>query len=169
VVRTGGYVYGLKEWFAEHEVPVGGYLTVQRTDDPSRVKISYAERKARIEWVRTALVDKSRLYFENRKRSISSEYDELMILAVEDPEAVDEFWRRSMEGAVPLEVVVQDMCRQLAPLEPQGTVHAKTLYSATNLLRRCPPGPIFAVLSGSGLFQNVGGPYWRLDSVQSNA
>jgi hypothetical protein len=167
VVRPGGYVYGLKEWFADHEVPVGGYLTIQRTDDLSRVKISYARRKPRIEWVRTALVDQSRLYFENRKHSIPSEYDELMILAVEDPDAVDAVWSRVTQSNVPLDSLLQDMCRQLAPLGPQGTVHAKTLYSAVNLLCRCPPGPIFAVLSGSGEFENVGGPYWRLKGAAS--
>jgi hypothetical protein len=30
VVRPGGYVYGLTEWFDEHDVPVGGYLTIKR-------------------------------------------------------------------------------------------------------------------------------------------
>lgn len=162
VVRPGGYVYGLKEWFARHEVPVGGYLTVQRTEDPSRVRIGFASRKSRIEWVRTALVDQSRLRFENRKRPISSEYDELMILAVEDADAVDTVWTRVTQTNVPLETLVQDMFRQLGPLGPQGTVHAKTIYSAINLLRRCPPGPIFAILAGSGDYENTGGPYWRL-------
>jgi hypothetical protein len=165
----GRYVYGLKEWFADHEVPVGGYLTVQRTEDPSRVKISYAKRKPRIEWVRTALVEQNRLVFENRKRSISSEYDELMVLAVEDPEAVDAVWTRVSQTNVSLETLVHDMCRQLAPLGPQGTVHAKTLYSVINLLRRCPPGPIFAVLSQSGDFENAGGPYWRLKGAASSS
>jgi hypothetical protein len=167
VVRPGGYVYGLKEWFAEHEVPVGGYLTVQRTEDPSRVKISYARRKARIEWVRTALVEQSRLVFENRKLSIPSEYDDLMVLAVEDPDSVDTVWDRATQTNVPLLTIVQDMCRQLAPLGPQGTVHAKTLYSAVNLLRRCPPGPIFSLLARSGEFENAGGPYWRLKGTGS--
>jgi len=167
VVRPGGYVYGLKEWFAEHEVPVGGYLTVQRGEDPSRVRIGFAKRKPRIEWIRTALIDGTRLVFENRKWSMGSEYDELMVLAVDDPDALDAAWTRTTHTNVPLDTLVQDMCRQLAPLGPQGTVHAKTLYSAINLLRRCPPGPIFELLAQSGEFENVGGPYWKLKGVAS--
>ncbi|MCD4686364.1 MAG: hypothetical protein K8S97_10545, partial [Anaerolineae bacterium] len=51
---------------------------------------------------------------------------------------------------------------ELARLTPQRTVHAKTLYSAVNALRRCPPGPIFATLVARPEFEHVGGPYWRL-------
>jgi len=42
-------------------------------------------------------------------------------------------------------------------------VHAKTIYSAVNLLRRCPPGPILAELSARLAFVSVGGGYWRFD------
>jgi hypothetical protein len=47
-------------------------------------------------------------------------------------------------------------------MTPQRTVHAKTIYSAVNVLRRCPPGPIFATLVARPEFEHVGGPYWRL-------
>jgi hypothetical protein len=84
VVRAGGYVYGLSDWFAKHDVPIGGYLTIQRTDVPGRVQISCAQRKPRIEWVRTAYVENNRLRFEGRKRSIGAEHDDLMIIDVAD-------------------------------------------------------------------------------------
>jgi hypothetical protein len=57
---------------------------------------------------------------------------------------------------------MRDMMAELARLTPQRSVHAKTLYSAVNVLRRCPPGPIFAALVARPEFEHVGGPYWRL-------
>jgi hypothetical protein len=162
VVRSGGYVYGLSEWFAVHDLPVGGYLTIQRTDVPGRVQINYARRKPRIEWARTAYVENNRLRFENRKRSIGSDHDDLMIIDVEDPDEIDALWMRVTERSTSLETIMEDVLRQLAPLSQQGHVHASTLYSAVNLVRRCPPGPIFAHLVAQPQFEHVGGAYWRI-------
>jgi hypothetical protein len=52
----------------------------------------------------------------------------------------------------------------LAGLSPQNTVHAKTLYSAVNMLRRVPPGPIFAELMRNPAFKAVGDHYWQYES-----
>jgi len=41
-------------------------------------------------------------------------------------------------------------------------VHAKTVYSAVNLVRRCPPGPIFAILTSDARIQEIGGGLYRL-------
>jgi len=39
------------------------------------------------------------------------------------------------------------MVRELSKLNPQGHVHAIELYAAINVIRRCPPGPILAILA----------------------
>jgi methionyl-tRNA synthetase len=36
--------------------------------------------------------------------------------------------------------------RELSKLTPQGHVHAQELYSALNLVRRCPPAPMLSAL-----------------------
>jgi hypothetical protein len=169
VVRTDGYVCGLADWFGQHEIPVGGYLTIQQADHPEEVLIDYARRKPRKEWVLTAFVEDGRLRFENRQKPIGCEYDDLMIVDVEDPEAVDVLWRRFTKGNTSLEQLMQDVCRELTTLTPQGHIHAKTLYSALNLIRRCPPGPIFATLVESPRFEHVGGLYWRLSDEPQGA
>jgi hypothetical protein len=69
---------------------------------------------------------------------------------------------RVTERNTPLETIIEDLLRQLAPLSQQGHVHATTLYSTVNLIRRCPPGPIFAHLAALAQFEHVGGPYWRI-------
>lgn len=53
----------------------------------------------------------------------------------------------------------------LAGLTPQNTVHAKTLYSAVNMLRRVPPGPIFAELMRNPAFKPVGDHYWQYEGA----
>lgn len=169
VVRPGGYVYGLSHWFADHDVPVGGYLTVTRTDDPSRVTISYAGRKPRIEWIRTAQVRDNRLLFENRKLAVGCDFDDLMVIDVEDPDGMDSLAKYYRDRRISLDTIVQDVCRELSKLSQQDSAHAKTIYSAANLLRRCPPGPIFAMLSISPRFESVGGPYWRVSENSHNA
>jgi hypothetical protein len=54
---------------------------------------------------------------------------------------------------------------ELVKLSPQGTVHAKTIYSAVNVLRRTPPGPVFAQLSTEACFVSMGGGYWTFDET----
>jgi hypothetical protein len=98
--------------------------------------------------------------FENHKRSIGAEYDDLMILGIDDLQAIDavaaQYQRRSITA------ILKAIMPGLARLTPQGTTHAKTLYSVVNVFRRCPPGAIFATLAANPDFQNVGGHYWKL-------
>ena len=60
-----------------------------------------------------------------------------------------------------LSTLMADVFPSLAGLTPQNTVHAKTLYSAVNMLRRVPPGPIFAELIRNTAFKAVGDHYWQ--------
>ncbi len=162
VVMAGGYVYGLKKWFETHDVPAGGYLTIERTSVEGTVMVKYAGRNPRKEWVLTAFVESSRLRFENRQRTVSCEYDELMMIDVDDDEAVDKLWSQARSGKVSFEELVSSIARELAALNPQGNIHAKTLYGAVNVVRRCPPGPIFSLIVALPQFEQVGGPYWQL-------
>lgn len=162
VVRNGGYVYGLRTWIEKHDIPTGSYLTIERTEVPGQVRIGFDSRNPRKEWVRSARVDGRKLRFEEIQREIGAGYDELMIIDVPDPVSIDELWQELTKAKVPLEQLMLDIGRELASLVPQGNIHAKTLYSAVNLLRRCPPGPIFSRLTRMTGFEHVGGPYWRL-------
>jgi hypothetical protein len=162
VVMSGGYVYGLKKWFETHDVPAGGYLTIERTDVEGTVMVKYAGRNPRKEWGLTAFVENNRLRFENRQRTVSCEYDELMMIDVDNDEAIDRLWSSARSGKVSFEEIVSSIARELAALNPQGNIHAKTLYSAVNVIRRCPPGPIFALLVALPQFEQVGGPYWQM-------
>jgi hypothetical protein len=165
VVRAGRYVYGLDEWYRKLEFPVGGHLTVSRGEAPGEVVVRAAKRRPAREWVRTAaLGPDGHLAFSMQKRLIGVAYDDLMVVAVDDAVAIDEVWLKSQ--AMPFHRLVADLFRELAKLNPQSAVHAKTLYTAVNVARRCPPGPIFAELLARPYYVHVGDAYWRFDQAQ---
>jgi len=168
VVREHRYVYGLADFYRRHKLPVGTYITVRRTDDPSRVVVDFMGHRPRTEWIRLAVPgNDGRLLFENHKRLIGAEYDELMVLGADDLKGVDALWMSTTNPRRSLPDLIRDLMAELARLTPQHTVHAKTLYSAVNVVRRCPPGPIFATLIARPEFEHVGGPYWRLAQALS--
>ena len=162
VVREGRYVYGLEDWYRANDIPAGAYLELSRGEKPGTVVIQARGRRPRREWVRVALPFEGQLTFEVRKKLIACEYDDLMIVAEEDPVAMDEVWARTHQQNIPLSELIAEMFPELAKLSPQGTVHAATLYSAVNVAMRTPPGPLLAELVVSGLYAPVGDNYWVL-------
>jgi len=160
VVREHRYVFGLDIWYEANDVPVGGWIQLIRSDEPGIVIVDLQSRRPKREWVRVATVKDGKLNFEMLKRQMTCEYDELMVAAVDNPASVDELWVRTEEQRRPLADLIQDLFPQLARLSPQGTVHAKTLYSAVNILRRIPPGPMFAEMVTHLAFKAVGNGYW---------
>lgn len=164
VVRNGNYVFGLDRLYRKHKLPIGAYVTVRKSDDPARIVIDFAAYRPRTEWIRLVSPKNNQITFENHKRLIGAEYDDLMILGAEDLPAVDALFKQAQEQRKTLVSILKTVIPELGRLTPQGTVHAKTIYSAVNVLRRCPPGPIFATLVANPDFQNVGGHYWKLAS-----
>jgi hypothetical protein len=162
VVREGRYVYGLRDWYAEKGVPVGSYLQLKRGDEPGTVVVGPRGGRPRREWVRVALPVDRRLTFEMRRQLVPCDYDELRVLAVEDLDAMDDVWLRASESEISVSELVAEVFPELAKLSPQGTVHAATLYTAANAVRRLPPGPILAVLAECDDYSPVGHNYWVL-------
>jgi len=162
VVRQGKYVFGLDEWYRSLDFPVGGYLKLHAGDAPGEVVVRAARHRPTREWVRTAAAGPDgRLAFTMQKQLIGVDYDELMMVAAGNLASVDEVWLKSQ--SVPFDRLVADVFRELAKLNPQSAVHAKTLYAAVNVARRSPPGPIFAELVSHPYYLLVGDAYWRFD------
>ncbi|MFZ5916989.1 MAG: hypothetical protein ACOYZ7_08660 [Chloroflexota bacterium] len=155
------YVYGLEQWYKDNQIPVGAFIQLQKTGDPSRVRIGFQPRRMRREWVRVAQIVDNALRFAVRKMPIACDYDENMLVWAEDDSEVDALWIKVEETGQPLSETVNNVFLELAKLNPQGTVHAKTLYSAVNIARRCPPAPIFAELVRNPAFVPMGDANWR--------
>jgi hypothetical protein len=164
VVRGGRYVAGLRPWFDEHKLPAGAFIVLERKEDPTEVVVDFRPKRMRREWARMARVVEGRLDFELRKQAVSCEYDEQVILGVEETDAVLKLRDSELYASAPLPDLVYQAFTDLAGLSQQGSVHAKTLYSAINVVRRLPPGPIFAALASDSRLQSVGEGSYRLAS-----
>jgi hypothetical protein len=160
VVQQQRFVFGLDAWYEENELPAGAFIEVKQGDAPGIVEIDYRRRRPISEWVRVAVPREGRLTFEMRKQSVGCDYDELMIITASDRAELDRQAKQAEERSYPVTQVLYDVFPELAKLNPQGTVHAKTLYAAVNVIRRLPPGPIFAVLMQDMSLLPVGDNYW---------
>jgi hypothetical protein len=161
VVGEGRYVYGLADWYKENSIPVGGFLHLQAGPEPGTILIGYDRRRPQREWVRLATMKDNRINFELQRRAIPCGYDDLLIVGTDAVTAIDTHARRVTANRMPLATLLAEVFPSLAGLSPQNTVHAKTLYSAINMLRRLPPGPIFAELTQQPAFIPVGDHYWQ--------
>jgi hypothetical protein len=117
------------------------------------------------DWVRTVIVGADGgMVFAMLKQSISVEFNDRMSFAIPSYEALDQLWKQ--DGRKPFEKLVADMIREMSKLTPQGHVHAQELYSAVNIVRRVPPGPLFALLSSKPEFTHVGDLHFRLSDSE---
>ncbi len=160
VFPEGRYVSGLAPWYRKHRVPIGAYISLYKTDEPTRIRIDYIAYNERSENVRIAEPKQNRLRFSEQRRPISVAYDDLMIFGVADLPGLDTV--AAATQSLPLPQLLRDLGGALSALTPQGALHFKTLYSAVNLLRRLPPAPLCAALLQSADFRSVGGNYWTL-------
>ena len=162
VVGKHRYITGLAEWYDRNSLPIGGYVNLTPTDQPGRVIIGCdRRRKERKEYVRMASVEDNRVRFELKKRNIGCDYDELMIIGTDQPAAFDAIYRRTNQRS--LSELLADVFPDLTKESTQNAAHAKTLYSAVNMLRRVPSGVIFAELVRNPAFISVGDQYWQFD------
>ncbi len=160
VVHRQRYVFGLDRWYRDNRILSGAFITVRKGDEPGVVQVDLGRRRPTREWVRVAVPREGQINFEMRKQLVGCTYDELMVVAVDDQEGIDQIWRHGESEQTSVKQLLYHIFPELAKLNPQGTVHAKTLYAAVNVVRRLPPGPIFAVLMQDMAFLPVGDNYW---------
>ncbi len=167
VVRQNRYVYGLKEWYETRGVMPGSLVKVQRSANPGEVTILCDTQRGTRDWIRTVLVGSDGgIVFAMLKQIVTATYDERMAVAISDAEAIDLVWKQAQKDRVPFERTVVNTVRELSKLNPQSHVHASELYAAINVVRRCPPGPIFALLASRPWFIHVGDLHFRFDDSE---
>lgn len=164
VVRKEKYVFGLKEWYDAQGVIPGSLIRVQPGEKPGEVIVSVVGRRSGKEWLRTVLIGRDGgVVFALLKQTVKASFDDRMAVFVTDPEALSRQWEQAWLADRPFERIVVDILRELAKLNPQSHVHASELYAALNVVRRCPPGPLFALLASRPWFIHVGDLHFRLD------
>jgi hypothetical protein len=164
VAQKERFVWGMGPLYKRYDVIAGARITISPGSDLSQ-SIVHVDRCNPIkEWVRTLLIEDGRFYFELRKRDISVGYVEENMICVEDSSSVKDLCEQLLHNGVTLEKIVERTFRELSKLTPQGNVHAHTLYSAVNVIRRIPPEPILVVLCGDSCYKHVGDAYWRYEA-----
>lgn len=164
LVRKDRYVSGLKAWYEKNKLIPGALINIRRSKTPGEVIIEARTRRPTKDWVRTVLAGSDGgLVFALIKQEVACEFNERMVIAVPDVKAVDAAWDQNAKGRQSFEQLVAAMIRELSKLTPQGHVHAQELYSAVNMLRRCPPGPLLSLLVTNAAFKHVGDLYYRLN------
>lgn len=164
VVRKGGYIFGLEQWYRDRELMPGSIVIVRSGQNKGEVVVDVEAQRSRRDWVRTVLVGTDGgIVFATLKQIVSAVYDERMGIMVPDIGALDSVWKKRQKQPLPFERVVADVARELTKLNPQNHVHVTELYAAVNLVRRCPPGPIMALLASRPWFVHVGDLHFRFD------
>ena len=165
VVHEGRYVAGLAKWMEDHQIPVGAFITLERTAVANEVIVDFRTRRAKREWARMAHADLAgnALLFEMNKVQVACEYDETMIVAEQDVAALDQLAVQAQQEGADVTRMVAQVTPELIKLNPQGTVHAKSVYSAVNMVLRTPPGPVFYALLSNRRFRDVGGGLFALN------
>jgi hypothetical protein len=162
VVREKRYVFGLKSWYEKYSLLPGSLLHVRRGKKPGEVILKVDSRRPSREWIRTVLVGSDGgVVFAMLKQYVSTSFDERMTIAIPDPEALDHVWTHPPRESQALEKSITSMVRELSKLNPQGHVHASELYAAINVVRRCPPAPMLALLGSHPGFTHVGDLHFR--------
>jgi hypothetical protein len=168
VVREKRYVFGLREWYESKGLMPGSVIWVRRGKRPGEVIVRSDSRRPTREWIRTLLVGSDGgIVFAMLKQIVGGTYDERMAIAVPDVTAVDQVWQKAHKDRLPFERIVVNTVRELAKLNPQSHVHASELYATVNIVRRCPPGPILALLASRPWFVHVGDLHFRFDDSES--
>lgn len=164
VVHEGRYVAGLAKWMEEHQIPTGAYITIERTTRSNEVVIDFRTRRPKREWARFAQadLDNAALIFEMNKMQVACEYDEATIVAEQNLGELDQLAQQVRQRGIEVAQVVAQVTPELIKLNPQGTVHAKSVYSAVNMILRTPPGPVFYALLSNRRFRDVGNGLFAL-------
>ena len=161
VVRSERYVDGLRKWYTQREMMPGSYVRARRGERQGEIIVNADSHRSSKEWVRTALIGSDGgVVYAMLKQKVKSAFDErMMIYLPEDISSLDEGWKSKTRQ---LDSVVLHAIKELTKLSPQNHAHANEIYAAVNVLMRCPPGPIFSLLSSLQEIEHIGHLHFRL-------
>jgi hypothetical protein len=163
VVRAHRYVSGLKEYYQKYSLNPGSLIVIRKSKNPGQVIIEAKTHRPARDWVRTVLVGSDGgIVFAMLKQNISADFNERMVIAVPDVSGVDEATAQITKQRLPFDQLVHHMMNELVKLNVQGHVHAQELYSALNVVKRCPPAPLLAFLAGHSAYKHVGDLHFRM-------
>jgi hypothetical protein len=163
MMPSAGYAWGLGDWYQRHELPIGSVIELHRGDGPSTFGLVHDQGKRKAEWIREAKVFNGRLTFSMQRKAYTCRYDKHLLIEEGSVEELDPLWVSPSSPPPSLFDYLTELFPELAKLSGQGLVHAKSLYAAVNLTRRCGAIPVFAELTRHACFDPVGDGNWVYD------
>lgn len=161
LVPDEGYVCGLDAWYEDVGMCVGGQVKVTIPDEPLTMELSVQRaRRSRSEFIRSAMVDDGALKLQMQRASLNVEVDRDTVVYVPEAEQVAALMMSDQIRRLSLAEIVYHVFEELAKLSAGGTVHAKSVYSAVNLMRRCGSVPVFQELTRRACYDPVGNGEW---------
>ena len=168
VVRQQRYVAGLAEFYKKYELTPGSLIVLRKGKQPGQTIIEARTHRPTRDWVRTVLVGSDGgIVFAMLKQNLTAEFNERMVVAVPDVNGVDDACAQLNKQRQPFDVLVHDMMVELVKMNVQGHVHAQELYSAINIVRRCPPAPLMTFLAAQSAYKHVGDLHFRLAETEA--
>lgn len=168
VVRPFNYIYGLADWYEEHEIMPGSLVKVKKSENPGEIIIYFDKSRQNKEWLKTVLIGSDQgIVFAMLKHNINADFNERMAVAIPDMAAVDEIWKNKVYEKEPINKTILRITRELAKLNPQGQVHAQELYAGVNVVRRCPPSLILYHLLNEPTILHLGDLYFRFSEKEA--
>ncbi len=168
MMPSAGYAWGLGDWYRRHELPIGSVIELRRGEDERTFRIVYDQGKRKAEWIREAKVFNGHLTFSMQRKAYTCRYDKHLLIDEGKAEELDPLWVAPGGPPPSLFDHLTEVFPELAKLSGQGLVHAKSLYAAVNLTRRCGAVPIFAELTRRACFDPVGDGNYVYDESLRN-
>ena len=163
-VKEGNYVVGLGSWFNARKLSPGAFITLKRGEDRLTLIIDCQPQRERGLWVRVARGVNGQVTFSQERRPVAHKYDEEMLILIGDPISLEAATEQARQVRS-LGALLEQIFPELAKLSGAGRVHAKTLYSAVNIVRRAGPRAVMNALNESSAFDSVGGGYFVLNET----
>lgn len=169
VVRDRNYVCGLKTWYRNNNIIPGSLIRIKSGGDNSKVILSKISARSSKDWIRTAMFDsKGRLYFETRQQPVSTAFDDRLAIYVENTPQLDVIWENNNKKESNFKKIVRQVFKELTRENPQGIVHFLELYAGLNMMRRCAPKELMALLSDDETFVPLDNLYFKLQTTDSS-
>jgi hypothetical protein len=170
VVPSERYVCGFSDWYAATGMCIGGQVTLMPAKEAGVFTIMMtATHSRRSEWIRSASVIDDRLVLQMQRTSIPVRCDRNMLIDVPDRQAIARLMSVNDQRNLSLAAVVRTAFEEMAKLSSGGAVHAKSIYSAVNLLRRSGAVPVFAELTRRACYTPLVDGNWALESGQDHS
>ncbi|MBI3912731.1 MAG: hypothetical protein HY327_00840 [Chloroflexi bacterium] len=167
-VADGNYLAGLSQWYNTRHLQPGAYVTLRRHAKALTIEMDFQPQRERSLWMRVAKTVNGQLTFAQERRPLAFKCDEEMLIGVGDPVGIDAAAEKLRRAYPHLDALLEYVFPELAKLSGAGRVHAKTLYSAVNFVRRAGLRAVMSALSKSHAFTSAGGGYFVLNERSAN-